>query len=78
MGGHEAGGGRVVPPLGVGLVVGDRVDVRPPGGGEDEDRREPTTTLSGWRQFVDSAPASFDLLPDEQWQSLTGRDRGYV
>ena len=26
--------------------------------------REPTTTLSGWRQFVDAAPATFGLLPD--------------
>ena len=36
---------------------------------------EPTTTLSGWRQFVDAAPATFDLLPDAAWASLTARSR---
>src|SRR6185437_14489036 len=29
-----------------------------------EQGREPTTTLSGWRKFVDTAPARFELLPD--------------
>ena len=24
----------------------------------------PTTTLAGWRQFVDAPPATFELLPD--------------
>jgi Bacterial TniB protein/TniQ len=33
--------------------------------------REPTTTLSGWRKFVDTAPARFDLLPDAAWSSLS-------
>jgi hypothetical protein len=36
---------------------------------------EPTTTLSGWRQFADAAPATFDLLPDAAWASLTARNR---
>ena len=38
-------------------------------------RLEPATTLSGWRQFVDAAPATFDLLPDAAWASLTARSR---
>src|SRR5260370_23780626 len=33
-------------------------------------------TLTGWRRFVDSAPASFDLLAGEQWQALSGEQRG--
>ena len=37
---------------------------------------EPTTTLSGWRQFVDAAPATFDLLPDAAWASLTASEQG--
>ena len=40
------------------------------------DRREPTMTLTGWRHFVGSAPASFDLLASEQWQALSGGQRG--
>ena len=40
------------------------------------DRREPTMTLTGWRRFVDSAPAGFDLLAGEQWQALSGELRG--
>ncbi len=44
----------------------------------DADRREPTMTLTGWRRFVDAAPASFELLPDEQWQALSDTERdGY-
>jgi hypothetical protein len=42
----------------------------------DADRREPTMTLTGWRRFVGSAPASFDLLAGEQWQALSGEQRG--
>ena len=42
----------------------------------DAGRREPTMTLAGWRRFVDSAPASFDLLAGEQWQALSGEQRG--
>ena len=33
-------------------------------------------TLTGWRRFVDARPATFDLLPDEQWQLLTDEARG--
>jgi hypothetical protein len=36
-----------------------------------EQGREPTTTLSGWRKFVDTATATFDLLPDAAWTSLS-------
>ena len=32
-------------------------------------------TLTGWRQFVDAPPASFDLLPDKRWTALSGQDR---
>jgi Bacterial TniB protein len=42
----------------------------------DADRREPTMTLTGWRRFVDSPPARFSPLPDEQWQQLTDEARG--
>ena len=41
-----------------------------------DQRREPTTTLGGWRQFVDAAPAAFDLLPDAAWASLTAPEQG--
>lgn len=41
----------------------------------DADRREPTMTLTGWRRFVDSPPASLDLLADEQWRQLPNADR---
>jgi hypothetical protein len=37
--------------------------------------REPTTTLSGWRQFMDAAPATFDLLPDASWAALAAGSR---
>jgi hypothetical protein len=37
--------------------------------------REPTTTLSGWRQFVDAAPATFGLLPDAAWAGLAAGSR---
>ncbi|HEU5418529.1 MAG TPA: AAA family ATPase [Streptosporangiaceae bacterium] len=39
-------------------------------------RREPTMTLTGWRRFVEAAPASFDLLAGQQWQALSGEQRG--
>ena len=32
--------------------------------GQAGERRDPTTTLTGWRRFVDADPAAFDL-PDE-------------
>lgn len=37
--------------------------------------REPTTTLSGWRQFVDAAPATFDLLPGAARAALTAASK---
>jgi hypothetical protein len=37
--------------------------------------REPTTTLSGWQQFVDAPPAAFDLLPDAAWAGLAAGSR---
>ncbi|MBN6056640.1 ATP-binding protein [Nonomuraea sp. RK-328] len=40
-----------------------------------EDRRDPTTTLEGWRRFVDDAPAGFDLLPVDQWRALNDDQR---
>ena len=42
-----------------------------PGG----ERREPTTTLSGWRRFAQTAPATFDLLNDKAWAGLPPTDR---
>jgi len=42
----------------------------------DAARREPTMTLTGWRRFVDSAPASFNLLAGQQWQALSAGQRG--
>jgi len=50
------------------VVAGSTAD---PGG----QCREPTTTLSGWQQFVDAAPAAFDLLPDAAWASLAAGSR---
>jgi len=38
--------------------------------GQLEDRRLPTTTLEGWRRFVDADQATFDLLPDAGWDAL--------
>ncbi|HMD23819.1 MAG TPA: ATP/GTP-binding protein, partial [Streptosporangiaceae bacterium] len=38
-------------------------------------RRDPATTLSGWRQFVDTDPAVFALLPGEQLAALSGQRR---
>ena len=40
-----------------------------------EQGREPTTTLSGWRKFVDTTPAKFDLLPDAAWTGLSPASR---
>ena len=40
-----------------------------------EQGREPTTTLSGWRKFVDTAPAKFELLPDAAWSGLSPASR---
>ena len=41
----------------------------------DADRREPTMTLTGWRRFVDSPPAQFELLPEGRWQQLSDEQR---
>lgn len=40
-----------------------------------EDRRQPTTTLEGWRRFVDADPPEFILLPDAQWSALSEAER---
>jgi len=40
-----------------------------------EQGREPTTTLSGWRQFVDTAPVKFDLLSDKARAGLSSASR---
>lgn len=40
-----------------------------------EDRRQPTTTLEGWRRFVDADPPEFTLLPDAQWSALSETER---
>jgi len=41
----------------------------------DGDRREPTMTLAGWRRFIDTPAATFQLLPDKRWQSLSLPDK---
>lgn len=35
-----------------------------------DDRRAPTTTLTGWRQFVHDDPVTLDLLPQARWKTL--------
>ena len=40
-----------------------------------EDRRQPTTTLEGWRRFVEAEPTQFALLAEQDWNSLSGRER---
>lgn len=57
------------------MVVSIPDDVPAGDFGLDDGRREPTMTLTGWRQFVDAPPASFDLLPDKRWTALSGPDR---
>jgi len=43
-----------------------------------DDRRAPTTTLAGWRQFVQDDPVTLDLLPDADWAALDMASRnGY-
>lgn len=39
--------------------------------GQLEDRRMPTTTLDGWRRFVNADPPSFTLIPDDDRDQLT-------
>ncbi|MFG2371250.1 TniB family NTP-binding protein [Streptomyces sp. NPDC048504] len=48
------------------MVVNDPGTVLEP----DGERKDPSTTLAGWRHFVDADPAVFELLPHRQWQSL--------
>ncbi|MEV4125024.1 ATP-binding protein [Nocardia sp. NPDC049707] len=40
-----------------------------------EDRRLPTTTLEGWRRFVESEPSAQQLLDEREWTKLTDGDR---
>ena len=40
-----------------------------------EERRQPTTTLEGWRRFVDADPPEFTLLDDCDWDSLSDAER---
>jgi len=35
-----------------------------------DDRRQPTTTLEGWRRFVEADPSALALLPDGEWRAL--------
>src|SRR4051812_36458179 len=37
--------------------------------------RQASTTLEGWRAFVDAAPARLDLLPEGRWTTLAGAER---
>lgn len=39
------------------------------------DRRDPPTTLQGWRRFVDAEPAQFELLPEAQLAALRPAER---
>jgi hypothetical protein len=57
------------------MVVNDRADDPAEGFGFEADRREPTMTLAGWRRFVDTPSACFELLPDKRWASLSVRDK---
>ncbi len=43
--------------------------------GQLENRRAPTTTLEGWRSFVNADPSELALLPREEWEALDERDR---
>jgi hypothetical protein len=40
-----------------------------------DDRRLPTTTLDGWRQFVNDDPLTIDLLPEADWRGLDAAER---
>jgi hypothetical protein len=40
-----------------------------------EERRQPTTTLEGWRRFIDADRPEFTLLPDQDWSDLDDADR---
>jgi hypothetical protein len=41
-----------------------------------DDRRAPTTTLAGWRQFVQDDPIALDLLPEPERAALDAAGRG--
>jgi hypothetical protein len=46
--------------------------------GQLEDRRQPTTTLEGWRRFVDADEPTLELLPDADRDALDDAARtGY-
>ncbi|MGW8887290.1 TniB family NTP-binding protein [Streptomyces sp. NPDC055749] len=45
------------------------------GAGLLESRRDPTTQLTGWRQFVEADQTVFDLLPEDRWRSLSPADQ---
>lgn len=40
-----------------------------------EDRRQPTTTLEGWRRFVEADPPDCALLPTDDWDGLSETQR---
>jgi Bacterial TniB protein len=40
-----------------------------------EERREPTTTLAGWRRFVEAPAACFEVLPGTVWDGLSPESR---
>lgn len=40
-----------------------------------EERRQPTTTLEGWRRFVEADSPQFTLLPEDQWRGLGPDER---
>jgi hypothetical protein len=40
-----------------------------------ENRHVPTTTLEGWQRFVEADPATFELLPLDDWAALDDADR---
>ena len=42
---------------------------------QSDERRDPTTTLAGWRRVVDADPASFDLLDEPAWVALPDAER---
>ena len=46
------------------------------GAGIIDDRRAPTTTLAGWRQFVQDDPVTLRLLPEPEWAALDDASRG--
>lgn len=42
---------------------------------DDEERIIPTTSLDGWRRFVEKDPATFQLAPLKQWQAMADPER---